>query len=93
MTSAPVAPIAPPSVGVATPRKIVPSTRKISASGGISTNTTRSAICDSSPNLSRRLSTAAKKATAVPTLVETTSISSSRAVGSICQLREQDARR
>ena len=36
-TSAPTAPIAPPSVGVAIPRKIVPSTRKISASGGIST--------------------------------------------------------
>ena len=43
MTSAPVAPIAPPSVGVAMPRKIVPSTRKISASGGISTITTCSA--------------------------------------------------
>ena len=39
--SAPVAPMAPPSVGVAMPRKIVPSTRKISASGGISTNITR----------------------------------------------------
>ncbi len=39
--SAPVAPIAPPSVGVATPRKIVPSTRKIKASGGISTKKTR----------------------------------------------------
>ena len=35
MTMAPLAPIAPPSVGVATPRKIVPSTRKISTSGGI----------------------------------------------------------
>ena len=35
MTIAPLAPIAPPSVGVATPRKIVPSTRKISTSGGI----------------------------------------------------------
>ena len=56
MISAPVAPIAPPSVGVATPRKIVPSTRKISASGGISTNTTRSAIFDSSPNLKTRFS-------------------------------------
>ena len=32
---APLAPIAPPSVGVATPMKIVPSTRKISTSGGI----------------------------------------------------------
>jgi hypothetical protein len=47
MTNAPVAPIAPPSVGVATPRKIVPSTRKISASGGIRTKVTRSAIFDS----------------------------------------------
>jgi hypothetical protein len=32
---APTAPIAPASVGVATPRKIVPSTRKIRTSGGI----------------------------------------------------------
>ena len=77
MISAPVAPIAPPSVGVATPRKIVPSTRKISASGGISTNTTRSAIFDSSPNLKTRFRTAAKKATAVPTLVAITKTSSS----------------
>ena len=52
MISAPVAPIAPPSVGVATPRKIVPSTRKISASGGISTKVTRSAIRDSRPSFS-----------------------------------------
>ena len=51
MTSAPVAPIAPPSVGVATPRKMVPSTRKISASGGISTKVTRSAMRDSRPSL------------------------------------------
>ena len=47
ITSAPTAPIAPPSVGVAMPRKIVPSTRKISASGGISTKVTRSAMRDS----------------------------------------------
>jgi hypothetical protein len=33
MIRAPVAPIAPPSVGVAMPRKIVPRTRKISSSG------------------------------------------------------------
>ena len=52
MISAPVAPMAPPSVGVATPRKIVPSTRKISASGGISTNVTCSASRDSRPSLS-----------------------------------------
>ena len=54
MASAPVAPIAPPSVGVATPRKIVPSTRKIRPSGGISTKVTRSAICDSRPSLRKR---------------------------------------
>ncbi|MNR39589.1 hypothetical protein D3C85_1578100 [compost metagenome] len=38
---APTAPMAPPSVGVAMPRKMVPSTRKISSSGGIITSTTR----------------------------------------------------
>ena len=32
--SAPVAPMAPPSVGVAMPRKIVPSTKKINNNGG-----------------------------------------------------------
>ncbi len=79
MTSAPVAPIAPPSVGVATPRKMVPSTRKISASTGISTNTTRSASFESIPNLSSRWNSAVKKATAVPTQVATTMTSSSGA--------------
>ncbi len=43
---APIAPMAPPSVGVATPMKIVPSTRKISSSGGTMTNTTCSASAD-----------------------------------------------
>ena len=81
MISAPVAPIAPPSVGVATPRKIVPSTRKISASGGISTKVTRSAICDSRPSLSTLLITAAKNATPTPTDVEITMRSSSGDVG------------
>ena len=38
--SAPAEPMAPPSVGVAMPRKMVPSTRKISARGGIMTMTT-----------------------------------------------------
>ncbi len=38
--SAPVAPMAPPSVGVATPMKIVPSTRKIRDSGGTMTKVT-----------------------------------------------------
>ncbi len=41
MAIAPEAPIAPPSVGVATPRKMVPSTRKISTSGGIMVVKTR----------------------------------------------------
>ena len=66
MISAPIAPIAPPSVGVATPRKIVPSTRKISASGGISTKMTRSASLESSPSFSTLLTTAAKNATPSP---------------------------
>ena len=35
--SAPTAPMAPPSVGVAMPRKMVPRTRKMSASGGMRT--------------------------------------------------------
>ena len=81
MISAPVAPIAPPSVGVATPRKIVPSTRKISASTGISTNTTRSASCDRSLSFSSLPISAAKNANAVPTDVATTMISSSGASG------------
>ena len=81
MTSAPVAPIAPPSVGVAMPRKIVPSTKKISPSGGIITKVTRSAIFDSSPMPVTRLITAATKAMATPTHMEVT-ISSSSAVPS-----------
>ncbi len=56
MISAPVAPMAPPSVGVAMPMKMVPSTRKISASGGISTKVTFSAIFDNRPSLNTRLS-------------------------------------
>jgi hypothetical protein len=81
MISAPVAPIAPPSVGVATPRKMVPSTRKISASTGISTNTTRSASFDSTLNFSSLPISAAKNATAVPTTVATTIFSSSGSSG------------
>ena len=50
---APLAPIAPPSVGVATPMKIVPSTRKISTSGGIRQVNTLSA---SAPPFSVRAS-------------------------------------
>ena len=37
VTAATTLAMAPPSVGVAMPRKMVPRTRKISASGGIST--------------------------------------------------------
>jgi hypothetical protein len=62
MMIAPTAPMAPPSVGVATPMKIVPSTRKMSAKGGIITNVTRSAICDSSPSFRTLLITATTKA-------------------------------
>ena len=77
ITSAPTAPMAPPSVGVAMPRKMVPSTRKISASGGISTNVTRSAMFDSKPSLVTLLRTAAMKATPTPTHIEVTIFSSS----------------
>ena len=38
--------MAPPSVGVATPMKIVPSTRKIRNSGGTITKVTCCASCD-----------------------------------------------
>ena len=41
---APAAPMAPPSVGVATPMKMVPRTRKISASGGTITKVVCSAM-------------------------------------------------
>jgi hypothetical protein len=47
--------MAPPSVGVAMPRKIVPSTRKISASGGIRTMMTCSARREMMPSLKWRL--------------------------------------
>ncbi len=76
-TSAPSAPMPPPSVGVATPMKIVPSTRKISASGGISTKVTFSAICDSRLSLSTRLITASTKANEIAAPIDTTSRSSS----------------
>ena len=76
IASAPVAPMAPPSVGVATPRKMVPSTRKMSASGGISTNVTRSAMRDRSPILKTWFATEAAKATPTPTAVDNTSSSS-----------------
>ena len=76
MTMAPTAPMAPPSVGVATPRKMVPSTRKISSSGGISTNVTRSARRDSRFSFSSLLAMAMMKATKVPPHTATTTRSS-----------------
>ena len=47
---APLAPIAPPSVGVATPMKMVPSTRKIRKSGGTMTKVTCCASNDRNRN-------------------------------------------
>src|SRR2546429_7901074 len=61
MISAPLAPIAPPSVGVATPRKIVPSTRKISASGGDMHKGIRSASRRPRPDLLKRVINAAEQ--------------------------------
>ena len=77
ISTAPSAPMAPPSVGVATPMKMVPSTRKISPSGGISTKVTRSAMRDSRPMPNRRLIIAITKAMPMPTIEDTT-MSSSR---------------
>ena len=76
MTKAPTAPIAPPSVGVAIPKKIVPSTRKISAKGGMRTKVTRSAMFDNKPILVALLNRAAKKATPTPMHMDTTMVSS-----------------
>src|SRR5256885_16752025 len=67
IASAPLAPMAPPSVGVATPRKMVPSTRKISASGGVRTKDTRSAIRENRARLKKRLGAEDAKATPTPT--------------------------
>src|SRR5690606_16088553 len=52
------APMAPPSVGVASPMKIVPRTKKIKNKGGIITKVTRSAIRDSQPRPSPLLTRA-----------------------------------
>ena len=76
ITSAPTAPIAPPSVGVATPRKMVPSTRKISTSGGIRTKVTCSASLDSSPIRVTRLMIASASATNDATVIDMMKISS-----------------
>jgi hypothetical protein len=76
MINAPSAPIAPPSVGVATPRKIVPRTRKISTSGGISTKVTRSASFDSRPSPSSRLAPASASARKDAIVIDRMKISS-----------------
>ena len=72
MIKAPTAPMAPPSVGVAMPKKMVPSTKKIRPRGGIITKVTRSAILDSRPRPLTRLATDAKKAMPTPTHMEVT---------------------
>ena len=77
MISAPSAPMAPPSVGVATPRKMVPSTRKISSSGGISTKVTRSAMRDKQAQPRDLVDQAAiTKASSTPPHIDTTMVSS-----------------
>ena len=53
--SAPLAPMAPPSVGVATPMKMVPSTKKIRNSGGTITNVVCCAMCERNRNPTKRL--------------------------------------
>jgi hypothetical protein len=80
MMIAPIAPMAPPSVGVAIPRKIVPNTRKISNSGGISTKVTRSAMRDSRPIRVTLLISAITKANSTPAHIEITMVSSVAAV-------------
>jgi hypothetical protein len=74
--TAPVAPIAPPSVGVATPMKMVPSTRKIRNNGGTMTKVTCCASFDRKRKpvvlSSTQFSTAAEKATTMPTAITST---------------------
>ena len=68
--SAPAAPIAPPSVGVAMPMKMVPSTRKIRNSGGTITKVVCCAIAErkrNPVNLSMtQFTTATKNANRMP---------------------------
>ena len=59
---------------------MVPSTRKISASGGISTKVTRSAMRDSRWSFSSLLATASTNARPTPTAIDTTMFSSSAVV-------------
>jgi len=74
--SAPNAPMAPPSVGVAQPRKMVPSTRNISTSGGIKAKVTRSVRRENKPSFKRLLINAKVKATKEPTDIDRMNISS-----------------
>jgi hypothetical protein len=66
---APGAPMPPPSVGVARPMKMVPSTRKISASGGIITNTTFLGHARQQAEFEVRLASANTKAPTMPTAI------------------------
>jgi hypothetical protein len=75
MMMAPMAPMAPPSVGVAMPRKMVPSTRKISSSGGISTKVTARPLRQQAQRV-MRLMDAATKARATPKHMAQTMVSS-----------------
>src|SRR5690625_1612189 len=81
ITMAPTAPMAPPSVGVATPMKIVPKTRKIKNNGGIMTKVTRSAIWESKPSLKTLFTDAMIKA-ATPHRSSTITMLSSRGTDS-----------
>ena len=75
-TTAPKAPMAPPSVGVATPRKMVPKTRKIKIRGGISTKVTCSANLESKPILVTRLTMDSAKPVKEATVIDMMMISS-----------------
>ena len=74
--SAPVAPMAPPSVGVASPMKIVPSTRKIRNRGGTIAKVTCCASRDRKRNLNKRsqvqLSTATANANTIALNIDST---------------------
>ena len=76
MMMAPNAPMAPPSVGVAMPKKMVPNTKKINNKGGISTNVTRSAMRESRFNPKFLFATASTKASKTPAHSDTTMVSS-----------------
>ena len=73
---APTAPMAPPSVGVAIPRKMVPSTRKIRISGGISTNVTCSARRDNNAIFVTRLKMASTSPVIEASVIDMMMISS-----------------